>query len=230
MIGRVIYVNVFMLFVSIAVAAQVRSEHRGTIQERAQELEPFIKESAERYRIDPKILRVVCFLESRYQLGAISPKGARGPMQFMPATAIKYGLSDPHDPKGAFDAGARYLRDLLRRFKGRLDLALAAYNAGEGTVEAFMHGRSLRLPSGKLVNPKKIITGGIPPYHATQQYVRSAISLLMRGSDVRLKSFFGDHSKERAIRRVSHRDFSFDVLSINDASARITNSHFIDVP
>lgn len=56
-------------------------------------------------------------------------------MQFMPDTAKRFGLKNPHDPKEAIDAAARYLRDLLKRFGGRLDLALAAYNSGEGTVE-----------------------------------------------------------------------------------------------
>ena len=73
-------------------------------------------------------------------------------MQFMPETAARYALTNPHDPQTAIDAGARYFRDLLRKFDGRVDLALAAYNAGEGTVEAFRTGRSLRLANGKVIN------------------------------------------------------------------------------
>jgi len=60
-------------------------------------------------------------------------------------TARRYRLQNPHDAKAAIDVGARYLRDLLVRFGGRLDLALAAYNAGEGTVESFQRGRQIRL-------------------------------------------------------------------------------------
>jgi soluble lytic murein transglycosylase-like protein len=99
-------------------------------------------------------------------------------MQFMPDTAKRFGVRDPHDPQQAIDAAARYLRDLLRRFGGRIDLALAAYNAGEGTVESFRTGRPLVLPTGKVINSRGQITGGIPPYRETQQYVRSIIALV----------------------------------------------------
>ena len=102
-------------------------------------------------------------------------------MQFMPATAVAYGLQNPHDPRAAIDAAAHYLRDLLRKFGGRVDLALAAYNAGEGTVESFQTGRPLVLASRKIINPHRLITGGMPPYRETQQYVKSAIVLLMNG-------------------------------------------------
>jgi hypothetical protein len=97
-------------------------------------------------------------------------------MQFMPDTAKRFGVRNPHDPQQAIDAAARYLRDLLMKFGGRLDLALAAYNAGEGTVESFQTGRPLVLANGKIINRRGQITGGIPPYRETQGYVRSAIS------------------------------------------------------
>ena len=99
-------------------------------------------------------------------------------MQFMPATARRYGLQNPHDPKAAIDAAAHYLRDLLTKFGGRIDLALAAYNAGEGAVESFQTGRPLVLATGKIINPHGLITGGVPPYRETETYVRSAIRLL----------------------------------------------------
>ena len=164
--------------------AQVRREPGPSLQQRQTQLEPFISESARRYGIDPRILRAVCFIESRFRNNAVSPKGARGLMQFMPATAEKYGLRDPHDPKAAIDAAAHYLRDLLKTFGGRIDLALAAYNAGEGTVESFQTGRPLVLATGKIINPHGVITGGVPPYRETQAYVRFAISLLVADSAV----------------------------------------------
>src|SRR5258705_4328037 len=145
MIHRLSQSIVLLLLVCGPINAQVRAERESSIQERAQKLEPFFVESAQRYGIDPRILRVLCYLESRYRIEAVSPKGARGPMQFMAETANRYALQNPHDPRTAIDAGARYFRDLLRRFDGRVDLALAAYNAGEGTVDAFLTGRSLRL-------------------------------------------------------------------------------------
>jgi soluble lytic murein transglycosylase-like protein len=126
-------------------------------------------------------------------------------MQFMPDTASRYGLSNPHDPQQAIDAAARYLRDLLRKFGGRTDLALAAYNAGEGTVESFRTGRALVLPTGKVVNSRGQITGGIPPYRETQQYVRSIIALLSIQNPKRDSA----NTLVRPTRRTTEREDSF---------------------
>jgi soluble lytic murein transglycosylase-like protein len=222
-----------LLLVSIGINAQVRQERSSSVQERAQRLEPFIVDSALRYGIDPRILRVLCYLESRYRLEAVSPKGARGPMQFMPETATRYALRNPHDPRTAIDAGARYLRDLLRRFDGRVDLALAAYNAGEGTVDAFLTGRSLRLTNGRVINPAKTITGGIPPYRETQEYVRSAIGFLANRATTSTKvSDFSLGNRRNNISNLS-RDFTIDVLA-NDSlpalhSSEKTKSVFIEI-
>ena len=121
MIHRLVHVFVLLLLVGTSINAQQRADF--SIKQRAQSLEPYFLDSAKRYGIDPRILRVLCYLESRFQLTSISPKGARGPMQFMPETAARYGLSNPHDPKAAIDAAARYFRDLLLKFDGRIDLA-----------------------------------------------------------------------------------------------------------
>jgi soluble lytic murein transglycosylase-like protein len=173
---------VSMLFLfSSAATSQIRRDTESSIRERALRIEPFIRESSKRYGIDPQLLRILCFIESRYRLDAVSPKGARGPMQFMPDTAKRFGLKNPHDPQQAIDAAARYLRELMRQFGGRLDLAIAAYNAGEGTVQSFRTGRPLVLASGKIINRRGRITGGIPPYQETQKYVRSAITFLANG-------------------------------------------------
>lgn len=177
MCHRLIQSIPILLLLFTSTMAQARREHESSLQERARQLEPLILESASRYGIDARLLAVMCFIESRYQSGAVSPKGARGPMQFMPQTAVRYGLKNPHDPKAAIDAAARYLRDLLVRFNGRVDLALAAYNAGEGAVESFLTGRPLVLPTGKVINARGLITGGIPPYPETQAYVRAITSL-----------------------------------------------------
>jgi soluble lytic murein transglycosylase-like protein len=176
MIQKLVHALALLLLVGFSINAQQRTNY--SIQQRAQSLEPYFVDSARRYGIDPRILRVLCYLESRFRLNAISPKGARGPMQFMPETAARYGLNNPHDPKAAIDAAARYFRDLLRKFDGRLDLAFAAYNAGEGAVGAFKNGRVLRLSNGKIINAARLVTGGVPPYRETQNYVRLAIDLL----------------------------------------------------
>lgn len=179
MYSRLIQSTSILLVLTATTMAQVRGQPGPYLQQRQQQLEPFISASARSYGIDPRILRAVCFIESRFRNDAVSPKGAGGPMQFMPATARRYGLQNPHDPKAAIDAAAHYLRDLLTKFGGRLDLALAAYNAGEGTVESFQIGKPLVLATGQIINPHGVITGGVPPYRETETYVRSAIRLLI---------------------------------------------------
>jgi soluble lytic murein transglycosylase-like protein len=164
-----------VLLLSLAAGALAQGRNQQSIQRRALEIEPAIVEASKRYQIDARLLRSICFAESRFQINAVSPKGALGPMQFMPETAARYGLTNPFNPRTAIDAAARYLRDLLARFNGRIDLAVAAYNAGEGVVESFKSGRPLLLRSGKIINPRGRVTGGIPPYPETRAYVRNVI-------------------------------------------------------
>ncbi len=109
--------------------------------------------AAGRHGVDASLLAAVAQQESNFNSSAVSPAGAQGLMQFMPATAAELGV-DPLDPASAIDGAARYLGNLTRQF-GSTDLALAAYNAGPGTVTRY---------------------GGIPPYPETQNYVRSVMS------------------------------------------------------
>ncbi len=109
--------------------------------------------AAGRHGVDASLLAAVASTESSFDPGAVSPAGAQGLMQFMPATAAGLGVS-PLDPASAVDGAARYLKDLTGRF-GSTELALAAYNAGPGTVSRY---------------------GGIPPYPETQNYVRTVMS------------------------------------------------------
>jgi hypothetical protein len=206
MIQKLVHALVFLLLVGISINAQQGANY--SIQQRAKSLDPYFVDSARRYGIDPRILRVLCYLESRFRADAISPKGARGPMQFMPETAARYALINPHDSKTAIDAAARYFRDLLSKFDGRIDLAFAAYNAGEGTVEAFRNGRVLRLSNGKVINAGRSVTGGIPPYRETQNYLRLAIDLLRDGELVTTMSL--GRSKTN-VRLTTTRDFTIDV-------------------
>ncbi|MGF1595945.1 MAG: transglycosylase SLT domain-containing protein [Acidimicrobiales bacterium] len=109
---------------------------------------PLFEEAGARWDVDPALLAAVAVTESGFDPRAVSPAGARGLMQFMPATAASLDV-DPWDPASAIDGAARYLRSALDRF-GRTDLAIAAYNAGPGAVARH---------------------GGIPPYPETQAYV-----------------------------------------------------------
>lgn len=216
MTNKLIISIAFVLLSSTGGLAQERSS---AINERARLLEPYIIESARRYRIDARLLWTLCFVESRFKVDAVSPKGARGPMQFMPDTAARYRLMNPHDPKAAIDAGARYLRDLLLRFGGRVDLALAAYNSGEGAVESFRTGRPLLLRTGKIINPRGVITSGIPPYRETQNYVSS----ILRLSFGRTTSSQWKTDRRPKLNSPSTRNFEEKI------SSRLTQSSFIEV-
>jgi soluble lytic murein transglycosylase-like protein len=113
-----------------------------------------IQRSARRHRLDALLLASIIEAESRFNPGALSPDGAVGLMQVMPATARRLGIRNPADPRGNVEAGARYLSLLMRRFDGDVVLALAAYNAGPEPVERF---------------------GGVPPYRETRLYVERVL-------------------------------------------------------
>jgi len=133
---------VLILLVLFAASVFPQERERGgttnTWRQRAKLYEPFIASTAQRYNIDPHLLWTIAYLESRFRADAVSYKNGKpcgyGIMQFTVATARRYGLINPHDPRESIDAAARYMRDLQTRFGSRLDLILAAYNAGEGTV------------------------------------------------------------------------------------------------
>ena len=114
-----------------------------------------IDQAAKRNELDPSLLRAVVGQESGFSPRAISSAGAMGLMQLMPATAREMGVQNPLDPVQNLEGGARYLRGLIDRYHGRLDFALAAYNAGPGAVDRY---------------------GGVPPYAETKTYVKSILS------------------------------------------------------
>ena len=116
-----------------------------------------IQSAAREAALDPALVHALIYVESRYNPAARSPKGAVGLMQVLPETATRYGVADPaRSLEANLRAGTRYLSDLLQIFDSRLDLALAAYNAGENAVQR--HG--LR----------------IPPYAETQAYVPAVLA------------------------------------------------------
>lgn len=141
------------------------------LRERAALVEPLIAAAAIKYQVDPYAIWVIAYKETRFRWRLKSPAGAQGLMQFMPATAADYGLKNSYDVPDSIDAAARYVRKAMNQFGGRLDLVWASYNAGFGAVEAYQTGRTLRPKGGKVINPRGLKTGGIPPYRETRDYV-----------------------------------------------------------
>ena len=120
-------------------------------------LRPLILAAAQEHRVDPGLISAVIRVESNFSARAVSPKGARGLMQLMPATARRLGVARPFDPAENIRGGTAYLSQLANRFgETQVELILAAYNAGEHAVESY---------------------GGVPPYRETRDYVRKVAAL-----------------------------------------------------
>ena len=129
----------------------------GNWQARAASYATLINRAARTMALQPALLRAVIAVESAFNPHAVSRAGAQGLMQLHPKTARRYGVGNAFDPEQNVRAGARYLSDLLHRYDNNLELALAAYNAGEDAVDRY--GRQ------------------IPPYRETQEYVPAVLRL-----------------------------------------------------
>jgi soluble lytic murein transglycosylase-like protein len=119
-----------------------------------------VEKTANRLQMDPELIRAIVRVESGYNPKAVSSKGAMGLMQLIPATAQRFGVANPFDPQQNLEGGVNYLKYLMALFGGDLSLSLAAYNAGEHTVQR---------------------SGGIPAISETQDYVRKVRSIYQAG-------------------------------------------------
>ncbi|MEQ6292131.1 lytic transglycosylase domain-containing protein [Vogesella sp. GCM10023246] len=131
--------------------ASTRSRRQADSQQLRLRWGELVDRTAQALSMDAALLHAVVATESGYNPQAVSPKGAMGLMQLMPATALRYGVADPLDPEQNMRAGALYLRDLMTRFQNNLHLALAAYNAGEQAVMRY--------------------NNTVPPYQETRNYI-----------------------------------------------------------
>lgn len=139
----------------------------------------FIEQVAATHGLDSNLIKAVAWVESAFDPDAVSPKGAMGLMQLMPATAKRYGVENPLDPYESLSGGARHLRDLLEEFGGNRTLALAAYNAGSGAVRRHK---------------------GVPSYRETRDYVRKVQGKL--GREVRIDRKPSSPEEARIVMRV----------------------------
>jgi soluble lytic murein transglycosylase-like protein len=154
-------------------------------------IERMVHEAADRHNVDPALVRAVIETESNWNPSAFSRKGAVGLMQLMPTTAQRFGVRDLYTPQQNVEAGVTYLKTLLERYDGNLDLALAAYNAGEGAVDR---------------------AHGIPRFRETRDYVQKVQNAYYRPGSGRLSSGFT--LRPRSIRK--NEDPSGRTIFTND--------------
>jgi hypothetical protein len=147
-----------------------------------QEVDRLVKDTSERFRVDPQLVHAIIKVESEYDPNAVSSRGAMGLMQLIPATARRFGVENPFDPQQNIEGGVNYLKYLLDTFGGDLALSLAAYNAGEHSV---------------------LRTGRIPSFSETRDYVRKVTRLYQDGfSPLASKSGAGQGGKAPILRYV----------------------------
>ena len=155
-------------FVEISASDLVSIEPEDTFQALPEEpkaatapYEQLIRAAAQKHGVDVKLITQVIAAESNFNPKAVSPKQALGLMQLLPQTAAQYAVADVFDPAQNIEGGVHYLKDLLEKYRGNLELALAAYNAGPDVVERY---------------------GGVPPFAETRNYVKRITTELAKAS------------------------------------------------
>lgn len=142
----VLILLVFVLFYSLE--AKGKTALRGKVDQ-------IVLQVAGRHRVPPVLVHSIIHHESNYNSRAISPKGAKGLMQLMPQTAKEYGVKNVYDAKDNIEGGVKYLKDLIKLYRGKTSLVLAAYNAGQEAIKKY---------------------GGIPPYPETRNYIKKIMA------------------------------------------------------
>jgi soluble lytic murein transglycosylase-like protein len=150
-----------------------------------QQIQSLVDAASARYNLPAGLLQSVAKVESNYDPNAVSPAGAQGVMQLMPATAAGLNVADPFDPVQNIDGGARLLSQLLSDYNGNVTLAVAAYNAGPGAVSKY---------------------GGVPPYPETQNYV----SQVLAGADLQSADYSPSGSSD-----ISGGNMAADATGLN---------------
>jgi len=146
----------------------------------SEHLDEIVRDAAERHKVDPALVKAVISTESGWNPAAISRKGAVGLMQLVPGTAQRFGVGNPFDPAQNVEGGTTYLKSLLDRYNGDLKKSLAAYNAGERTVDR---------------------SGGVPPIWETQRYVQKVTSAYFRPGSGRDESQWFQEAPKRPVRQ-----------------------------
>lgn len=146
----------------LSVVRKNSSFHLHQFSKESTRYDNIIQKISEKHHVNPQLIKAVISVESAYRSNAVSSKGAEGLMQLMPKTAEFLNVQNTFDPEDNINGGAKYLKSLLNKYDHNLELALAAYNAGEGAVDKY---------------------GGIPPYRETQHYVEKVKLILSRNDN-----------------------------------------------
>ena len=168
-------------------------------------LDAIFEAASANYGVPVDLLKAVAKAESGFKVDATSPKGAMGVMQLMPGTARGLGVTDAYDPEQNIMGGAKYLSQMLNRFGGNVEYALAGYNAGPGAVDKY---------------------NGIPPYNETQNYVRTVMRYLGDGG---LSAGWASYSSVAAGRTEGKEDNSLTMEMLSNSMSKMILMRIIEM-
>ena len=157
-------------------------------------LDDIFEKAAQKYNVPVSLLKAIGKAESGFNPKAVSPAGAQGVMQLMPATAKSLGVTDSFDAEQNIMGGAKYISQMLNKYDGDVKLALAAYNAGSGNVAKY---------------------GGIPPFKETQNYVKKVMSYA--GEDLKAGNYTNSNIQDNTLKgKIEKNILDFDDFTIDD--------------